>query len=100
MNKEIEKLEKQYEFACNEYVKKFSEKQGLEFDGWVGDTVGGIASFIDQYFFNFNDIVWDINSDQPVGLITQWQDDCVENNGKSINYYSYSLGLRHSDLKL
>jgi hypothetical protein len=97
----LQKLKEQYEFVCNEYVQKFCNKQGIEFDGWVGNEIGGIASFISQYFFNFSDIVWDVNSKQPKGLILKWQDDCVnhvENLGKSINYFSYSKGIRFSDL--
>ena len=31
----------------------FEEKHGYEFSYWVGDEPGGIACFIDQYFFNF-----------------------------------------------
>jgi hypothetical protein len=97
-------LKKQYEFVCNEYIRKFSEKQEIEFDGWIGDDIGGIASFIDQYFFNFQDIVWDINSNQPKDLILQWQDECInysiENPEQStMNYFSYCKGLRISDLK-
>ena len=94
----MNKLKERYEKACNDYIAEFTKKQGLEFDGWVGDEVGGIASFIDQYFFNISDIVWDINSNQSKGLILQWQDDCLESNPKFINYFSYSRGLRFSDL--
>ena len=92
------KLKERYEKACNDYIAEFTKKQEIEFDGWVGDEVGGIASFIDQYFFNISDIVWDINSNQPEGLILQWQDDCLESNPKFISYFSYSRGLRYSDL--
>jgi len=97
------KLKEQYEFVCNEYIHKFTEKQDLPFDYWIGDDVGGIASFIEQYFFNLHDIIYDINTNQPKGLILQWQDDTLENHSEnenvSINYYSYSKGLRYSDLK-
>ena len=93
------KLKKKYESVCNEYIKKFSKKQGIEFDYWIGDEIGGIASFISQYFFNFHDIVWDINSEQPADLILKWQDECVENAKTSLNYFSYSKGLRFTDLE-
>lgn len=94
-------LKTKYERICNEYIKVFSEKQGLVFDGWIGNQVGGVAEFIEEYFFNLSDIVYDINSEQPKGLILHWQDDYVENapNGRNINYYSYSKGLRYSDLQ-
>ena len=37
-------LKKQYEFVCNEYVTKFCNKQEMDFEGWVGDIVGGTIS--------------------------------------------------------
>jgi hypothetical protein len=93
----MKKIQKEYEKVVNEYIKLFAEKQGIEFFGWVGDIVGGIADFGDVYIFNFQDIVWDINSEQPTGLILQWNYDCIENE-KAINYFSYTKGLRHKDL--
>jgi len=100
MSKEsFEKLQNKYESVCEKYIQVFSKKQDVEFDGWIGGQIGGIAEFIGQYFFNFQDIVWDINSKQPKGTILQWQDDCLENAPKSINYFSYTKGLRFSDLK-
>jgi hypothetical protein len=90
----------QYELVCNEYIKKFCKKQSIEFDGWVGDEIGDIAGFAEQYFFSLSDIVWDINSRQPKGLILSWQDDYVSNPTKAINYFSYTKGLRSTDIKL
>jgi hypothetical protein len=46
-------------------------------------------------FFNFQDIVWDINSKQPKGLIVDWYYESIENPKKSMNYYSYTKGLRY-----
>lgn len=99
-----ENLKVQYETICNEYVNRFSEKHDIEFDGWVGSDVGGIASFSSQYFFNISDIVFDINTNQPVGLILHWQDDGTDYNmfndkTEYINYKSYTMGLRYEDLK-
>ena len=100
----VKELIKQYEFVCNEWVNKFSNKHGLEFSGWVGDSIGEVAVFIDQYFFNLSDIILDIKTKQPKGLILQWQDDEVEyalldTNNPTINYKSYTMGLRHNQLK-
>lgn len=97
-------LKMQYELVCNEYIRRFCEKQDIEFDGWVADNVGGIASFISQYFFNIDDIVLDINTNQPVGLILKWQMDGVDynmfnDNPQHLNYKSYTMGLRYEDLK-
>lgn len=100
MKEKIKALKIIYEQACNDYIKYFCRKQNIEFDGWVADEIGGIAGFCGQYFFNISEIVYDMNTNQEKGLILQWQDDLVENGkGKEINYYSYSKGLRLSDIK-
>ena len=91
-------LKKQYEFVCNEYVTKFCNKQEMDFIGWVADIVGGIACCND-FYFNFQDIVWDINSKQPKGAIVDWYYENLETPEKSINYFSYTKGLRVSELK-
>ena len=87
-----------YEMACQELVKQFSLKHDLEFDGWVGDDIGGMASFISQYFFSMDDIALDLKTDQPKHSILRWQDDNVEHAPEFINYKSYTMGLRQSDL--
>ncbi|MEO6707189.1 MAG: hypothetical protein ABIN04_15225 [Ginsengibacter sp.] len=91
-------LKNQYEFVCTEYVNKFCNKYDFEFDGWVGQQIGGIVNLSD-YFFNFSDIVLDIDSKQPKGMILRWYDDNLETQDKWINYYSYTKGLRITDVK-
>ncbi len=98
VNKEIESLQEHYEKVCNDYVFLFCLKQGMVFDGWVSDLVGSIA-FCDDYFFAFSDIVWDVNSSQPKGTITDWYHENMELPEKSINYFSYTKGLRISDIE-
>ncbi len=93
----LNKLKKQYLFVCNEYVIKFCNKQDMEFSGWVGDDVGGVA-LCNDFYFNFHDIVWDVNSKQPKGVIVDWYYQNLEVAEKSINYYSYTKGLRISEL--
>lgn len=91
--KNIKKLEKRYEEVCHDYMKLFSEKQDFDFDWWAGDEIGGVA-ICGDLFFNFSDIVWDINSNQPKWKILEWYDHCLENPKKATNYYSYTKGLR------
>ena len=92
-------LKKRYESICQDYIDVFCEKQEIQFDGWLGDIVGGTAWFMGQYFLNFNDIAYDVNSNQPAGLILKWQDDFIDSGVETaINYWSYSKGLRYSDL--
>ena len=95
----MSKLKEKYEFIVNEYIKEFCDKQELDFDFWLGDQIGGIAFFGDALFFNFTDIVFDINSEQPKNLIIDWIYDSIDNSDVRINYYSYSKGLRFNDLK-
>jgi hypothetical protein len=102
-NAKIKKLKAKYEATCMEWVQLFCEKQDLEFDGWVGNEVGGIAGFASQYFFNLSDIIFDLNSNQFKGLILRWQNDAVDFNmfketPKYINYKSYTMGLRYDQL--
>ena len=87
-------LKENIELLCNEYVKRFSEKQEVYFDYWVAEIIGETA-VLGDYCFNFSDIKLDIDTDQPKGLIFNWYNDNIENEGKSINYFSYTLGLRH-----
>ena len=89
----------QYESICNEIVKKFAKNQDLEFNGWVGNDVGGIAGFATQYFFSIQDMILDLNTKQKKGFILQWQSEMVEYRmseppKQTINYKSYTLGLR------
>ena len=97
-SKKIDKLKKDYEKACKDYIKLFCEKQDLGFDGFVNDEIGGIALCSD-FFFNFQDIVWDVNAKIPKGVIIEWYDAQLENPEKAINYYSYTKGLRNKDIK-
>lgn len=93
----LAELKKQYEFVCNEYVTIFCKKQDMSFEGWVGEIVGGTAN-CNEFYLNFQDIVWDINSKQPKGSILDWYNENLENSENAINYYSYTKGLRVSDV--
>jgi len=94
----LAKLKQLYKYVEDQYVQKFCNKHGLEFDYFGGD----IYCFGD-YFFSFNEIKFDLENKLPKGLIIEWQNDSVEyamNNphGKAINLKSYSMGLRYKDL--
>lgn len=87
-----------YDVICNKIVEEFCEKQGLEFDGWVGDNVGEVASFNTIYFFNMTDIILDLRENADKGEILKWQDENLESENY-INYYSFTKGLRCNQLK-
>ncbi|MGL4855194.1 MAG: hypothetical protein ACRC37_08100 [Lentisphaeria bacterium] len=89
--KEIKKLSKEYKRVCEDYVKIFCNKQDMDFDGWAADVVGEVA-WCNDFYFNFSDIVLDVNTWQPKGLIVEWYYSL--NDDFKPNYSSYTLGFR------
>ena len=85
-------LSEKYEKIAKQYIKKFAKKQHLDFDYWIGDTVGSVASFDESYYIDFLDIKHDIDTEQPEYQIMEWYDGITPEN--RINYKSYCLGLR------
>jgi hypothetical protein len=106
---------KQYENICNSLLIEFLNKQGIsnsETDihwvnddiyseseiHWVNDDIGQIV-FINDFYFDFRDIITDLKYNAPKELIFDWYNDNLENQSKEINYYSYIKGLRIKDIK-
>lgn len=87
-------LKNNLEKATMDIVKAFEKKQDMYFQFFVADDVTGIACFGDILYFNISDICYDVFSKQPKGLIVEWLEDCLENEKQTINYQSYSRGLR------
>jgi hypothetical protein len=94
-----QEIQKQLENDVQILILKFEEKQGIEFGGFVGDDIFGIADFGSTYFFNMADIYYDIITEQPKGQIINWLEDSLENREYNINYRSYCMGLRIEQLK-
>ena len=90
-------LYKYFVAVCNLYAITFCEKQEMDFNGWIGDEIGGIAECND-FYFNLHDIVLDLRMEQPKGSIIDWYYDNLEYENKHINYSSYINGLRISDI--
>lgn len=76
----IKEIKNRYDNACNEIIEEFCKKQEIEFDYWVSDKVGGIASFSETWYFDIYDILYDLTSNQPKGTILRWQDESSEYN--------------------
>lgn len=96
-------LQKQYEAIVTVYVRAFEKKHGYEFSGWIGEQMGEMASFIEQYFFNFDDIRYDIDNKVKKGLIFEHQDADLEHNfhaqePQHISFKNYVKGLRYENL--
>jgi len=92
-------LKKQYEVIVDKYIKVFCKKQDFYLEYWVADEIGGTACFGDIYYFSFDDIRYDIDTEQPAELILNWINDSVQYEDLKINYKSYSNGLRFEYLK-
>ena len=69
----------------------------MDFNGWVADEVGGIAECSD-FYFNFLDIVKDIEKNVDKGVIIDWYYSNIDNENNYINYNSWLMGLRHEKI--
>lgn len=85
----------------NGYFIQFGNKHGLVLDKWVNNIVK-----FDNYYFSIEDIIYDIHEKVKRHLIKQWQDDLkAYNKGKDeseykyVNFRTYCLGFRYSDLE-
>ena len=94
----VAELKERLDNCIDLYTLLFCQKQECSESGWIGKVKGGINCFGDSYF-SFEDIRIDLEMEVPKGEIWKWYSDNIENQGKSINYYSYVLGLRISDIK-
>ena len=81
------KLKTKYEKIVEQYLIAFVEKQDLDIDNcyWVADRVGEILSVNEQYYFDFNDIRFDVDNDVKAELILKWQDE----EKYTVNYENY-----------
>ena len=88
-----------YKEICNAIVVQFCEKQSMSFYGWVSDEVGGIAE-CSVFYFNFLDIVKDIDRKVDKGVIIDWYYSNIDNENNYINYNSWLMGLRHEKINV
>lgn len=74
------------------YIDAFIQKHELVFEHEINDDLTDMLCF-GEYHFTLNDIVHDIDTNQPKGLILEWHDtDTI------INFKSYCMGLRNEHL--
>jgi hypothetical protein len=99
----MKNLKEKYEKIIDEYVRLFEKKHDMHLEHWVSDDKTGVACFGDILYYSVSDIIFDINNDLPAGLAIDWVYDTVEYHSNVehpnyINLFSYSKGLRYSDL--
>jgi hypothetical protein len=90
-NKTLKLVIENYEREVIVTLEKFCNKHFLEFENWVDNKFGCIANFNNEYYISYQDIVWDILSNQPKDYIIKWLFFCSENKDKEINYYNFTL---------
>lgn len=81
-----------FEYAARNLIKEFCDKQELQFEFDNYDVGIGIICLSD-YFFNIEDIYFDMKQNKPKGKILQWY-DYVLTRESNINYRSYCMGMR------
>lgn len=84
-------LIKEYDIVCNKIAEEFATKQELVFEGWIGDHVGSVACFSQNYHVDFVDVILDLRRNVPKGEILNWINSVDENNW--INYSSWFMGF-------
>lgn len=104
ITKKINDLDARYSQCCDEYIKLFCEKQEIDYENFEWLHTNETATFNDEYFFSIEEIIYDINTEQPKHNILEWQDYIVKHtldNNKlpTINYRSYCIGARYEIFK-
>ena len=97
MKKINENTTKQLNKYITEYVDEFCKKHDIEFDYWVAGLIGTVGVFGD-YFFSFEDIRLDLETNQEKRVIFEWYEENLDLSMKgcnyNINYYSWIKGAR------
>ncbi len=87
----------------DKFIKEFAKKQGItEYDSydinWVANRYGGVLNFGDNYF-SFDDIMLDMETNQPADNIFNWQDtitDAIIRNDK-FQHQNYNTWLMNGN---
>jgi len=89
-------MKKRFEESVQEYILAFCLKNEIDFDYWIGNDIGGVACFQGgEVYLNFDDIRFDIDTEQPAELIINHYWDSIANYPNEINFKSYAQGLRY-----
>jgi hypothetical protein len=97
-------LIKMFQSNATEICKEFVKKQGFDYDDcyWIGSVGTGIFCIIDQYYFDMDNIIFDLENNIKAGVATKWIDAVVEYECNNINkerkhamnYASWCKGVR------
>ena len=74
----LTRLKKLHQKVTDEYIKKFSKKQGVPFKGWLNESYMRIAKFESEDWedwIEMHELIFDINTNQPKGRIYEYRKD-------------------------
>lgn len=95
----INTLSDEYNKAVNAYIKEFEKAHDVQIDYWVGDEVGGLAVFGDE-FYEFKDIKYVIDKEIQYEHLYDWYYFLVSYGEKCfINLDSYCRLRRDAENK-
>ena len=89
-------LKQKYEQIANDYINEFSKKHEIDFDGWIGEDIGGVALFGD-YFFNFDDLRYAIDNGLSFDWFIDWYYFVLEYQKTFYNLDGYSRLRRDAE---
>lgn len=93
-----ELLKKNYEDACNSYLKALADAWEWDVDSygfWIADCVGETFSYGDNMFIDMQDIIFCVENDVKEGEYDEWQEYCLfahEYNQTIPNFQSWHKG--------
>ena len=94
----MENLKKQYNESVKNYIIEFEKRHDVDFDGWIGETVGEVAMFGD-YTFNFSEIKYVIDNDIKFEWLSDWYWFIVTYQKCYYNFNSYCKFRRDAEKK-
>ena len=69
----------------DKFIKEFTKAKECEYDerniNWIGNKYGGVLNFGD-YFFNLEDIIFDMETKQETNNIFNWHDTMTDESIK------------------
>ena len=93
-----ETLKKNYEDACNSYLKALADAWEWDVDSygfWIADCVGETFSYGDNMFIDMQDIIFCVENDVKEDEYDEWQEYCLfahEYNQNVPNFKAWHKG--------
>jgi hypothetical protein len=92
------KLQENFNKAVHAYIDEFQKRYEIEFDGWVGDIIGEIATW-GEFFFNFSEIKYCIDNNISFNYLVNWYDLILKYQNCFINLKSYIKMRKDAEAK-